>query len=225
MAKRIPKSGTPLKPADHLEIDNLETVRVMSDPFRLQILMQMMNPSTAKSIAAALSVPVTKIYYHLNLLEQHKLIRVVNTRVVSGIIEKQYQVTAYSFGPKAGLVGPAAGINEALALFETGLENAKLEMRRAFNADLIGPPDEHSQVVTGDRTVNFTRGLYTLTEDQAAKFRKRLGKLLKETWNLCPDPSQAPEDAQLYTITLAFHRTITPFKEQVNKPSKKARKS
>jgi hypothetical protein len=210
MTKKIPKEPDPLKPANHLDIDNLETLRIMSDPFRIQILKQMMSPSTVKSIATALNIPATKIYYHINLLEQHKLIRVVSTRIVSGILEKQYHVTAYSFGAKDGLVNAGGGTNEAIALFEAGLENAKLELRRAHNEDLIGPPDEHSETKDGDRDVDFSHGIMTLTADQSKQFRKRLNKLLTETWALNPDNAQRSDGTQTYSFTVAFHRTLDP---------------
>jgi DNA-binding transcriptional ArsR family regulator len=227
MTKKIAKADSPLKPANHMDIDNLETLRIMSDPFRIQILKQLMGPSTVKSVASALNIPATKIYYHINLLEQHKLIRVVSTRIVSGIVEKQYHVTAYSFGAKDGLVNTGSGANEAIALFEAGLENAKLEIRRAHNEDLIGPSDEHSEIKDGDRDVDFSHGIMTLTAGQSKQFRKRLHKLLKDTWNLNPDNAQRPEGTQAYSITVTFHRTLDP---RTSKPSgigtgAKARKS
>jgi DNA-binding transcriptional ArsR family regulator len=210
MTKKIAMSDNPIKPANHMDIDNIETLRIMSDPFRIQILKQLMSPSTVKSVASALNIPATKIYYHINLLEQHKLIRVISTRIVSGIVEKQYHVTAYSFGAKDGLVNTGGGANEAIALFEAGLENAKLEIRRAHNEDLIGPSDEHSEIKDGDRDVDFSHGIMTLTADQSKQFRKRLNKLLTETWALNPENAQRQEGTQAYCITVAFHRTLDP---------------
>ena len=58
---------------------------------------------TVKQIAADLKTPIKKLYYHVNLLEEHGLIRITSTRVVSGIIEKQYRVTAYRLSVERAL--------------------------------------------------------------------------------------------------------------------------
>src|ERR687885_168224 len=77
-------------------IRDLETVRLISDPLRLQILEALRKePRTVKQVAAQLDVPATNLYYHVRLLEQRGLIRVTDTRIVSGIIEKRYQTVAY----------------------------------------------------------------------------------------------------------------------------------
>lgn len=61
---------------------------------------------TVKQIAAKLNIPPTKLYYHFKQLEEHGLIRVVDTRLVSGIVEKLYQARAYSYRVDKGLLSP-----------------------------------------------------------------------------------------------------------------------
>ena len=79
-------------------IENLETLKVVADPLRLRILDAFGDkPHTVKQIAKVLEIPPNKLYYHVNMLEEHGLIRVVNTRLVSGIVEKTYRATAYLF--------------------------------------------------------------------------------------------------------------------------------
>lgn len=75
---------------DEMMIEDAETLRVLADPLRLRIRELMVRPCTVKQVAAVLGIAPTKLYYHINLLEKHKLIVVVAARVVSGIIEKQY---------------------------------------------------------------------------------------------------------------------------------------
>jgi DNA-binding transcriptional ArsR family regulator len=79
-------------------ISDLAVLRVLTDPLRARLVMQLrITAATAAELAEALAEPVKKLYYHLGLLERHGLIRVVATRVVSGIIEKRYRTTAYLF--------------------------------------------------------------------------------------------------------------------------------
>src|SRR5688572_24810596 len=81
-------------PAESYLVTDLETLKVLADPLRLRIRELMGKPTTVKQVAAKLDLPATKLYYHINLLEKHGLIVLVDTRVVSGIIEKHYQVSA-----------------------------------------------------------------------------------------------------------------------------------
>ncbi len=93
------KSNTVQIEDEHI-ITDLETLKVISNPLRLQILERIGlacetdTLTTVKQLSEALDLPPTKLYYHVNLLEKHDLIRVAETRVVSGIIEKHYQVRA-----------------------------------------------------------------------------------------------------------------------------------
>jgi DNA-binding transcriptional ArsR family regulator len=82
-------------PSREQVIDDLETLKVLADPLRLRIRELLVQPSTVKQLAAELDIPATKLYYHVNLLEKHGLIAVVESRLVSGIMERVYQVTAY----------------------------------------------------------------------------------------------------------------------------------
>src|SRR5436305_5533764 len=86
------------EPAKELTVTSLETLRVISDALRSRILdLLRAEAQTVKQLAATLNLPPKKLYYHINLMEQHGLIRVVGTRIVSGIIEKTYRATAYLF--------------------------------------------------------------------------------------------------------------------------------
>ena len=81
-------------------IRDLETLKVISDPFRIDIIRLIHEANmkgrfcTVKEISEVLDLPSTKLYYHINLLEKHGLIVVGDTQIVSGIIEKQYQIVA-----------------------------------------------------------------------------------------------------------------------------------
>lgn len=76
-------------------IRDLDTLKVMTDPLRIQI-MELLDPApqTVNFVADKLGLASSRLYYHFNLLEKHGLIRVVNTRTVNNIIEKLYWVTA-----------------------------------------------------------------------------------------------------------------------------------
>ena len=82
-------------------LTDAEQLKVIGDPFRLQLIEMMAEDPergwTAKELAAHLEVKPTKLYHHLGLLEQHGFIRVTSTRVLSGILEKRYSATAHGY--------------------------------------------------------------------------------------------------------------------------------
>jgi DNA-binding transcriptional ArsR family regulator len=85
---------TPIEPVRVRKIDSAEAIKALADPLRLRLLTLLMRDHertwTVKEIAAELGQPVTKLYHHVNVLEQAGLIRDVETRMVSGILEHRY---------------------------------------------------------------------------------------------------------------------------------------
>src|SRR5512132_1497553 len=106
------RTKDPMSPADDVElhpgfypeptrrISSPEALRAISDPTRLrlvEVMVQRQDPAwSVKELAAALGVPQTRLYHHVEQLLAHDLVRAVERRVVSGIIETRYRVTALS---------------------------------------------------------------------------------------------------------------------------------
>lgn len=167
-----------VKIADAMKITDLESLKVLADPLRLSILEYLMKPSTVKRIAEKLGKPPTKLYYHFNLLEQHGLIQLVDTRVVSGIIEKHYQATARSYQVDKGLLAPGSaegdsGVEMTLSGILADAKNDFLESRSqgAFDVSKDAPP--HRRMIMGQLRLN-------LTPEQIASMHERLDALLDE---------------------------------------------
>src|SRR5262245_46354904 len=80
-----------LPPEPERLVADVETLKALSDPLRLRIIERMVTridePWTVKELAAELGVPPTRLYHHVDLLLERELIRPVERRVVSGIIE------------------------------------------------------------------------------------------------------------------------------------------
>jgi DNA-binding transcriptional ArsR family regulator len=89
--------GKYLQPDEEFVISDLETIHIVSEPLRLQILEILKEtPKTVKQVAAELGVNQVKLYYHFKLLEEHGLLRITEERMVSHLIEKVYQTRARS---------------------------------------------------------------------------------------------------------------------------------
>ena len=68
------------QPAPVITISDLDTLKVVSDPFRVQILEVLVHePQTVNQVAEKMGLAPSKLYYHFNMLEKHGLIQVVDT--------------------------------------------------------------------------------------------------------------------------------------------------
>lgn len=172
-------ASTP-EPDPQLIISTLETLRVFADPLRQQILDCVRDESrTVKQIAALLKRQPTKLYYHINLLEEHKLIRVTDTRIVSGIIEKHYRAAARRFEIRRALLLPGADGEDADRLdaaLDAILNPIREEIHRAVEEQII---DNHEDA-PAHRKLLLRRAFARLTDAQAAAFYARLEALIAE---------------------------------------------
>ena len=76
-------------------IRDLETLKVISDPLRNQILEALLAaPQTVRQIAEKLGLAPSKLYYHVNMLEQFGFIQIAETRLVANMLEKVYRTSA-----------------------------------------------------------------------------------------------------------------------------------
>src|SRR5438034_307274 len=101
-----PAQGTTgFQPADELRIKDIETLKVVFDPLRMRILEAFADGArTVKEVAEDLGSTPHRLYYHVNMLEERRLLIVTDTRMVSGIQEKRYQVAARHFIVAPGLL-------------------------------------------------------------------------------------------------------------------------
>jgi len=124
-------------------VTDLDTIKIISDPLRVQILEHIGLASdrevliTVKELAEALDISPTKLYYHINLLEKHDLIRVAETRVVSGIIEKLYQIRARRIRAELDLsqdseINRDEGLQLTLSSVSTMFDQAFINLEKSF---------------------------------------------------------------------------------------------
>ena len=194
-------TGDEFEPAKEFVVTDLETLRVVSDPLRIQLLeLLVRGPRTVKQLAADMGTTQTKLYYHLNLLEEHGLVRVVSTRVVSGIIEKQYGITAYSFRPDPALFSLGGeGDSEGLPLLLSSIfGHTQNDISRSAQAGLIDfeRPDS-------DRTYMLMRTLLALSPKRAEKFGTKLKALVAE---YSTEPTRAGiSDTLTHGLMIAYY--------------------
>jgi DNA-binding transcriptional ArsR family regulator len=216
-----------MPPAEHLEvhpdfqpepvkqIGDPETLRALGDPTRVRILETMVQRQDAawsvKELATALGVPQTRLYHHVEQLLAHDLIRAVERRVVSGIIETRYRVTALSFQLDRRMFAANADAetrtilhDTLVAVFDTARDEVEQAIRGGAAAARPG----------GEDRMLVTRGLARLTPDRAAELRRRLVELEAEFGN--DDPAG---DEQAWGIVLAVYPVTAPEPDGATEPT------
>jgi DNA-binding transcriptional ArsR family regulator len=174
-------------------IEDLATLRLLSDPLRLRLIEELgVQPTTVKALARAMGMKPNRLYYHVNLLEQHGLVRVTQTRIVSGIVERTYALVARHFAVSEALALPTDVKREVT---DTLLRVVSAELGDAVEAEASGGPPN----VVG-------RMQLWLTDDERVGFEKQLAELLEKYG--AGDHHRADADADRYTLLFALYSPV-----------------
>ena len=181
-------------------IRDLDTLKVITHPLRLQLLKSVKHPQTVKTLSEKVDIPPTKLYYHINLLEKHQIIRVVETNIVSGIIEKTYQATAKRYRVDEDLLLNSEMSDENLdALLGAVLDTTKDEIKSSFQAGHIDWLKREKPHKGG-----IARTHFQITEAEAAELYGKLEALLLE-YSEMSEQRESDEHLPTYGLTLAFY--------------------
>lgn len=178
-------------------IEDVDTIKIMADERRLAMLRLMTKPTTVKDISDALDMPPSKLYYHVNLLEKHGLIRVVDHNIDSGIVEKIYQVTAHQFKLINPLLRHDLPQDTAVALLTATLDETRRDFLQAYAA-------QAKDVQTPPRHPFLSRKSFRLTDAQLTQIHAKLAALMEEAAAL--GAANANTDADAYDLTLVFFK-------------------
>ena len=80
------------------KIKDLETVKLLSDPLKLQLLQAFAEgEKTTKQVAAELGESVTKLYRHVDALFEAGLLVITDEKQKRGTVERTFRAVAYRF--------------------------------------------------------------------------------------------------------------------------------
>ena len=187
-------------------ISDVESLKALGDPVRLRILETMVTAAdeawTVKRLAAALGVGPTKLYHHINILEERDFIRVSGTRVVSGIIEKSYRLAQLSVRLDRALLSGSdadvrSSVHDVMAVIFDSVRD-EIERGLASGAVASGEDDPLRDLLI--------RGLARIQPERAVELRRRLRELLEE---FDDDPTHAEPGAVPFGFLIALY----PFPE------------
>ena len=186
------------KKVEVLEINDLETMKMLTHSTRLAIIEVLGDPRSVTEIAEALEVPRTRLYHHIKLLEERGIIHVASTRKKGALDEKLYETSARSFTPGAELLESDNRPERVEAIVSAVLDSTREDLRRSLLQQL-----EEQRADEPEQT-SLTRSLARLKPKEAAQLIKELNKLIEKYGHMHPEADES-EETRLYALTLVFY--------------------
>jgi DNA-binding transcriptional ArsR family regulator len=167
---------------DVQQIDDLEQLRLLSDPLKLSLLQVFgENEATVASAAKALNEPQTKLYRHVDALLNAGLVEVTRERPKRGTVERWFRTVARRFEVADELLSTDDPADEERAVRDV-LRGAEVELLEALrNQDEVVPP-------------TFARFRAKVTPKQLEELQERLFVWLEE------NPPEAAEGEETIDV-------------------------
>jgi len=98
-------ADNPSAPRPLFEIEDLSTLDVIMAPLRMRILHLLTEePYTVKQLGQKLDLPVTQLYYHVNMMLKAGIINVTSTKNVGEMTQRTFRAVAVNYSPAATLL-------------------------------------------------------------------------------------------------------------------------
>jgi DNA-binding transcriptional ArsR family regulator len=157
-------------------IQDTETLKVFTDERRIRILHLLSDQAlSVKEVGEQLDIPASKLYYHINLMEKAGVLQVVETRIVSGIIEKIYYVSAKFFRPGPDLLNAT----DAAILLEDMVLSTLDSMRQDLLASFSSGAAQLNQNLPVHQRSSIAYSSLRLTPENVARFQEELTALFE----------------------------------------------
>lgn len=144
-------------------ISDVGTLRAFAHPLRQRLLNLLDEPRTVKELASSLGKPPDRLYYHLDLLEQHGLVEAIVERGA----ERRYDIVAQQIEVDPTLTMPQGLIDDLLgSILARVQEGFAAAARRG--------------VRTGDRNQMLGVHRVVVTEAERQRLMKALDALVKK---------------------------------------------
>lgn len=186
-------------PVEEFAVADLDRLGDLTHPIRGRLLRRLRDPRTVAELATELGVPVTRLYHHVNRLDELGFIRVVATRRVAARTERRYQVVAKSYTVAKELLQSSDPTELAQALGSL-FDAAKFDFQRTVEAG------DHIDVDDIDRYSVISLGDLVLTPDRRVELLDRLRALLDDVRSDAsnPDSGADPETMRMSLMIAAF---------------------
>lgn len=133
-------------------IRDIGQLKIMAHPYRLRILHDLARGKfTVTQLAKKYGDTPAKVHHHVKKLEKAGLVKLVETREVSGILAKYYQAVAGDFDVDKSLLQTAEAQESAADSIERMLRLVYRRAKRGFErAVMMAAPEASDSAGTGD---------------------------------------------------------------------------
>ena len=127
-------------------VDDPAVLKALTDPLRHRIVGTLNEPMSAKEVAAALDMPATRLYYHLDLLVERGLAKVADHRTVGRNVERLFVRAGDRFVISEELSRLAVVASDAMGELQRGV-NKHIANMLALTRRESEAPDASSDAV------------------------------------------------------------------------------
>lgn len=164
----------PFAPAAYFDVRSIEQLKAFTDPLRVRILgVLARRVASNKQLAEVLEQPQPRVFHHLKTLLDLGLVRLVDTEIKGGNVEKYYRSIAHQFmlhtGPE----------------FDPQSEDYDAALRGQFNGAIaakIRDEIDRSAVRWPLHPPTIYRRRANLDHARTKEFDRKLRELLEEYW-------------------------------------------
>lgn len=177
---------------DQVLISSPTQFETLSSDVRMRILSLCKDPLSVRELAQRFDVPVTSLYYHVNLLESDGFLEIVHTRKSGARLEKIYRVAGRTIAPGPDLFANVDDTSAAAkAMTAIVIEPARAEtedaLRRQFDGD--------------KQPISLGRLMTLLTPAQLKALESKIEDLIEEfVADQKGDDAEAREYSFTYTL-------------------------
>lgn len=167
--------------AETYQLQTIEQMRTVADPLRIRIFEALaQHAMTATQVGEELDIPAPKAHYHVRELERIGLVKLVETRERSGILEKYYRAVARNLQAPPHLLqssdpGEIAGV---ITEMFSGMSQSFLTALRRIAQEKAESFDSYLLSLGGDSvwmTPDEFKATVKAAGDLFAPFRERRG--------------------------------------------------
>ena len=173
------------------KINQLEQIRLLADPLKLNLLQAFAEgEKTTKQVAAELGESVTKLYRHVDALYDAGLLEIAQETPKRGTVERTFRAVAKRFEADHALFSEAAGVEGGQAI---------RDLLRAGEAEILdalaSAPEEPDLVVTRFRVKGSAKRI--------AELRRELTDWIEQLQDL--DEDDDDDDIEEAGAMIAFY--------------------
>jgi DNA-binding transcriptional ArsR family regulator len=180
---------------EEIVVEDLETFRVIDNPLRQRIMHVARRGRSVKEIAGVLGLPVTRLYYHVNMLEEAGLLEVEDVRKSGAQLERVYRSRRGTVVPSPEFVDSIGDPQEAARVLAGALfDNTRVEVEAVLVKHLT------EQKATGA----LARMVLQVPDEMAEQFAERIEQLAAEIREAARETDTAGDEGRIYSFTFAF---------------------